>query len=383
MKFWIPVVAMLMFLYSANGQSAFKTGYYINSHGTRINCLIDNRNLDKAIPEKLKYKMNDLSKVQKIRTDSIKEFFVSGYYFKKLPDAGYRTDPNKPNASEYFRILSRSDYSLLMSYHGGHKIFLVELPDKDRIVLNPEQKNPGSAFSDSDNNNEERLREILACDEMDSSRFSQIRYNEKSLIKLMTEVYGCRKDRYQIYNAETKDVFKPVKYNLRLGTGFALYEESKYSNKADNVIQLGFETEYMLGRKSNPFVISAELFTGYFYGTTYSNYIHRFIDLKYFSVYLVPALKQYIKIKDNTLISLNLGIGMGIENIIPSDNFTFFSNTGTGRMFSNYQYIGTSVKIKDKYNVECRFFNHDFDFAKYKGIPFRASSIALILGYTL
>lgn len=243
-------------------QAQFEPGYVVDNEGNRTECLI--RNTGKVVnPNKFEYRLTSGSDIKTGTLETVKRFGISNssyQYERFMVDVDWSASKGNALSTHYapeysteklfLRILLEGEASLyvFIGNNGLEKYFFKIGDNEVRQLLYKQYVHEGAARENV--TYKEQLLKDMTCSSLDRSRFTALRYNERSLLDIFSDYNKCIGSPSVDYTRlKDKGIFK---VSLRAGIGFSGLEVRQTMPVSVNTFDpqmfpiLGLETSYVL-----------------------------------------------------------------------------------------------------------------------------------------
>jgi hypothetical protein len=307
------------FLQVIRTQNSFQQGYFINSEGERIDCLIKNRDW-KNNPDRIEYKNSQEATSQVVTIKRMQEFgigdavkFVKAYV--EVDRSSERMDKISYTKQPQF---SREEHLIKVLMEGTVNLYSYEEVDLVRFFY---QKEGGSieplvfkSFRTSENliaKNEEyksELWEQLKCDGITLDDIQSLEYRKESLVTFFSKYFKCLGEDYKVYKQNLQRDL--LSLNLRPGvrlSSLAINGPSTFSRD----VEFGNHLEWRLGLELEVFMpIANNRYAILFEPTIHSFQAEQRTDLQtikvdYTSLEIPLGLRYYVFLSDQGKLMLN------------------------------------------------------------------------------
>jgi len=378
-----------------SAQIGFQKGYFIDTSGKKIDCLIKNVDWENN-PYKFEYKSSEKAEVSIATIDDVTEFAV-------------------PNEIRFIRqsvLIDRSSRNL-------NGISSVQQPDfqKETIFLRVVVEGKANLFRFRDSNNEkyffssesfnveqliykkylvpggrigtnntfrQQLRNALQCEDIEIKDMKSLPYRRKDLQKVFVTYNQCEKADFVNWEA-TKDSTGSFLLTIRSGVNYGRAKMRSSTIASRNVdfdnqltFTIGLEGEFILPFHNRKWSLFAEPTYQYYKPASVSE-PQRF-TLTYQSLEIPVGLRHRFYINDESNIYLNLGATIDLpfksKVDVPSSfdldmnsSLTFFAGAG-------YKFMG-------RYSVEIRYFTPRRIVSEYAAMDVNYEKLSFVVGYAI
>ncbi len=212
-------------------QAQFEPGYVVDNEGNRTECLI--RNTGKVVnPNKFEYRLTPGSDIKTGTLETVKRFGISNsscQYERFMVDVDWSTSKGNALSTHYapeystvqlfLRIVLEGEASLyvFIGDNGLEKYFFKIGDSEVRQLLYKQYVHEGAVRENV--TYKEQLLKQMTCSSLDRSRFTALRYNERSLLDIFSDYNKCIGSPLTDYaRLKNKGAFQ---VKLRAGIGFA------------------------------------------------------------------------------------------------------------------------------------------------------------------
>lgn len=250
---------LLFFIIISNAQSDFQNGYFIDSNGKKIDCLIDNKNWSYT-PIRIKYKINKNSEILLKDTEDIREFLI--YEKVKYIKSKVNIDMSSSKIDELStsRISTFEQQELLLKVLLEGDIRLYQFSEvnleryfyskQDSIIPLEYKKYLTTSGNIGENLNYKiQLKNDLSCASLSAKK---IKYNARSLINYFKDYINCKSltinENYSNLNQKKGKInlFGKISYSLSSLTVKNNLDYRDIANfDAGHSYKIGFELEYL------------------------------------------------------------------------------------------------------------------------------------------
>jgi len=300
-------------------QITYQPGYFLNNNGIKTECLIKNVAW-KNNPVEFSYKLSETDEAQKGYINSVSEFSVSGYKFKRFTTKLDRSgrdiatmselrEPTWVNETLFLNVLVEGK-ATLYQYEDGNLVRFFTSTSND----NEAQQLVYKPYKESDMqigyNNQFRgqLYSVMKDEFPDLKRFSNLKYEKDVLVNLFTD-YNAKKGEL-VNNINDKKNKSSINFKITAGVAFNsvsakqsfTYRESSsdFSTKAS--LRVGAEVEVILPFNNSKWAVFAN--PGYqHYKDSYDKVDSWQVDYTFVDVPL--GVRHYMYVSKKSKIFLN------------------------------------------------------------------------------
>lgn len=409
----IQVCLMVLFIFfstQGHAQIHFESGYFIDSTGERVDCLI--RNSDwKNSPANFKYKLSENDEVKTGTPESVKEFAVGDQFkfiSRKVEIDRSRSELKRMSRSrqpafekEHLFLEALVEGKANLYFYTEDNLFRffynVDEGDITQLVYKPYMNEAGKVAEN--NTFRQQLWNDLQCADFTERNFNNLTYSRRSLINIFMAYSKCHD--VEPFNMKAT-IEKRDLFNLTLRPGVR-YASLKVENKAslpkpvDLGTQigwrLGLEGEFVFPFNKNKWALAAEPTYQYFKSGPVSVAAAELVEreykmqLQYESIEVPISLRHYFYLNQASKIYISASYLF---------DFPFKSGLYSYRLNGDKLYddvkitdknnawaVGAGLKMLDNYSLEIRYQSSRDLFSKYMYWRTNYNQISLIAGYTL
>jgi hypothetical protein len=393
MKKSIIALALILFSINSFSQIKFEKGYFINSSGQKVDCLI--KNVDwKNNPIEFEYKIAEDSLVEKANINNVKEFGV--YNQSKYIRATVEIDRSRDD-------INNLDYEANPTFQ-KEQLFLKALIEGQANLYSFEDKQLRRYFYNVNNSeitqlvyknykiSESRLGENnrfrqqlfidLKCQSISKDDFETLKHNKKELIRIFKKYNECENSSYVNFEElKKKDLFNVT---IKPGLNFSsLSIHNSIANRRDTDFgnelspRVGIEAEFILPYNKNKWSIIIEPSFQYFKSTSNNDQL---VTVCYSSIEVTAGVRHNFYLNSNSKIFIQ-----GLYAVDYSGNSTIKFDTGSVlNLYTTNNFVfGAGYKYGKKYSLELRYYTSRDLLAKYLSWSSSYNTISVIFGYTL
>lgn len=389
----------------AVAQNKFQKGYIMTTNGQKINCYILNEDFFNT-PEKFKYKLSLDSEVKTILASRLQSLLIESHLkyqrhsVKIDKSSDFIDELSLTRLSEFedanllLKVLVEGKTDLLSYSTSKFKRFFYK---KEGILYPLEYKRYKTKINTvgENLNYQIQLKDNFNCE---SRTWSNISYNEKSLVKFFTEYNSCKGSsniNYYLRNESRKPII-----NLRGKAGLGISKvknlESGIDLESKQIFKIGLEFEYNLPLNNYKW----SLFIEPTFQTKYSSefkfpvgsgevpssgvitLIYGDASVNFSSIDLPIGIRYYI-------IDKTLFINAGVNTFFPVDreiikNNPLSNETTSIRINSNIGFLtGIGYLINNKFSLELRYNTYELIYERTgrTNVPFNSNNISFKVGY--
>lgn len=400
MKTTISTIFILLFCFKINAQSTFKDGYYVNNSGDSIQGLI--KDLDwKTNPDEIQFKTNSASRIKNLKPEDISFFEISNKV--KYKSANIYVDVSENSISDlskkrlpqfekkhlFLKVLEEGEANLYQYTEGSLVRYFIETDEADLQQL-IYKRYLNKYYRIRENNNfRQQLLNALKCDELSESEFSDLKYKEKSLRKIVSKYNSCSNN--STYSYEIRDSKTSFHLAIRPGIQFATFETKEGVNNSSGTtfdyetsFRVGIELEFILPLNNKKWALILE--------PTYQEYSSRvdvlvdgffptFREAEYASIEIPFGVRYYMFLNKKSQVFVNAGmawdIGIGDNEVNGNRGARLDLKGSLNPMF------GIGFRFMDKFSFEYRLQTGRDLLGEYAAKKSTFTSSQLILGYRL
>ena len=419
---YIIFFAALLITFQTFGQINFEPGYFINNQGKRINCLIKNIGW-KDNPSKIVYKLGKDSKEELTATiGMMKEFGIgNSVKFQKFTvnidkSSERYSEMSEKKAPEFIKeeillkVLLEGEANLY--YYEGQNIYRffysVDGSEIEQLIY---KKFKASRWKTGTNTTyRNQLFNDLKCSRLTADSFKNIRYNETSLLAILTKYNECKSSKIINY----ADKKKAGNFNINIKAGISLsslkmefnseniFTEDRFSTDFDTkaLYKFGAELEYIFATNKNKWALFIEPTIFQTYKAESSIFIERSSTsfnsnafASYTFIEIPIGLRHYFYLTDTNISKLFINVAY----VIPIDlkkSAIDYADANTGNTLGGIEVeinsrsnmiFGVGYSFNNKYSIELRTATSrnvlSNGITELKGTY--TTSVSLNLGYTL
>ena len=401
MKTYFKTTLLFLFVFSMTGfaQINFEHGYFINSQGEQINCLI--KNLDwKNNPTEFEYKLTENSETQFGNIKQVSEFSISGgakfirtkveidLSSNVLSELSIYREPNFESKELFLKVLVTGSSNLYKYSKTGMYRYFFNKPNTEikQLVFKKYLLNIENKTGKNDMYKQQLFNEVN-CNATPIKNFISIKYHEKDLVKYFTNYNRCSGD-----NAVEEKKEKRKWFSLRVRPGITFsslsinHDRDKFDFNKETGFSIGLQAGCILPFNKNKWEVFIEP-TYHSYKTTgkfndfsqFSNNIYE-IAVDYKSIELPFGVKHKFYINNNVNIFLSVGYYVDI-----SLNSTVKYKSGKTLEVESTSSIlgGVGIEVLKKFSVEYRVLGSRGLFSNNTAYDSSYQSSSIILGYKL
>lgn len=398
--------SLLLFLltiisFTANCQTSYKDGYFIDNANQKIDCLI--KNLDwKNNPTEFDYKLQADSEVKKASIATVQEFGIynGSKYVRRSVDMDRSSGTLSNMNSSRTPIFEKEQLFLQVLIAGKASLYLYEEGSLQRFFYQdaggPVNQLVYKKYKKDDNlvgeNNlfRQQLMNELNCQGLSVSQMNNLEYSKGHLVRYFLGHNECAESEVVNYEAFNKK----KRFNLNFRTGLnssSLAIDNLASGPGgidrrnttfDNEISLrfGFEAELVMGFNNNKWAVIFE--PTYQYYKTEKQLPELFADLDYSTIEVPIGLRHYIFFNENSKLFVNASVvfilSSDLSIIYEPDSIDLVDGKSNPNMA-----FGLGYNYNNKYNLEFRIHSNRQVMAQYRNWKTDYSVISVIFGYTL
>lgn len=403
MKKFLLLFFLLVCLKSYS-QTRYENGYFLKNDGTKVVCLI--KNIDwKNNPDQFEYKFTENSEVLKETIERVKKLVILNKhtyerYAIKIDTSSsiarsldYNPEPKFKHTTVFLKVLTAGDATLLSYQKSLNKRYFYTL-DKENVqqlihkrYLVYNQRNGHKEIA-INNQFKRQILVNLKCETITEAQIKQLKYDEKSLIRIFNSYNSCQNPGIKNTLVQNKDNNKKDLFKLNIRGGIktaslkrtSSYSEIEFGNKSN--VYVGMELEFTMPFNNGKWAILIE--------PTYTSYealaeapldpLFESIDIKYSALTFPIGIRHYLFLNDNSKFFFNLGYKFYISDISFEDHIKFLPGTSQGKSdLRNLTIVGAGFKI-GKSSLEVRYGSNDL----FGGVLTRKyNEASIIFGYSL
>ncbi|MEO5979824.1 MAG: tRNA modification GTPase [Chryseolinea sp.] len=399
MNKYLFLVLCIIPMLSCFSQIHYEKGYFIDTDGTKVECLIKNIEW-KNNPSRFDYKLSDNSEELKASTANVNEFVIYGAAkFVKATVNIDRSDqsvdgmstkrnPEFQNETVFLRVITegKADLFQLSDSKLEKYFFRVSESSIEQLVFKKYFIDVGK-FGEN-NLFRQQLTVSLKCPGISLESMSSIRYNKTELAKLFITYNKCEGDIAADDHINVTQVSKKHWFNLTIRPGV---EFSSFSIRNTNVnylnmdfdnkigFRLGMEAEFILPFNKNKWSIIIEPSYQHYKDGTINRGEH--VNVRYNSIETPISIRHYFFLSDRSRIFVNAGLTLDYDM---NSTIDFEKPSSSDLNISanlNYNF-GTGYKF-DRYSLELRYFTPRNLLNQYTYYQGAYNKVAIIVGYSL
>lgn len=335
MKKGLLIFLHVLFCTTTYSQVNFEKGYFIDSEGNKIECLI--KNIDWGYnPTEIVYKLDMDSKSKTITTVSAREFGVynSLKYVSRTVDIDRSTEdlsklgisPNPVFKEEtlFLKVLVEGKANLYYYGHGNLKRFFYNVDENNIEQLIFKTYKDSTNLKLIENNRfRQQLWNSLSCSSMERKKFENLDYHKKVLIKIFSEYNACIGAEFLTYEDKIKRKILSISLRPRINFQSLNAHNALDKNKFDwgnkTGFGMGIEAEFFLPLNKNKwsFIIEPtfQSFNGRINSPEYYNPRSFLIaDMDYQSIEIPIGIRHYFYLNQKWKLFVNATVTYEISN---------------------------------------------------------------------
>lgn len=373
-------------------QIKYENGYFINSDGSKITCLI--KNMDwKNNPKEFSYKVMENSEELKADIKTVSEFGISNFakYMRfsveidsSSEDMNHLSNNRNPEFSNkelFLKVLIEGKATLFYYEKGTFSKYFYTLDSSNAEQLIFKSYLNSESEIKENNSFKQQLVNNLKCQKITPADIERIRYRKSDLVRIFTLYNECQNSG----NIDYEQSANRDKFNLSVRPGLnysslvinSPSEESEIDFGIQLTFRLGVEIESILPFNKNKWALIIEPTFQYFNSENSSN--NRYYEVNYKSIELPIGVRYYLFLNENSKIYLNSSyvIDFDLNSEISSVSGRWAEITSS----PNWAF-GLGYNQKNKYSVEMRY-GLSRDIIKNSSFDSHYKTFSLILGYNI
>jgi len=402
---FIKCVIIALVSFQTSAQIIFEEGYFVESTGQRIDCLIRNEDWN-SNPTKFSYKLNENADVLIKGLSDVEEFGITGKSqyvratvdidrsssnLKKLSD---QREPVFKSETLFLKVLIEGvsslyryrDQNLTRFFYKTTEIPYTQLIYKEYLV-SPTKRSRNTYF-------QQQLYTTVNCPNLTTLAISRVDYTTKDLIKHFIKDNACRQVNYTHYEAKGN----PISFNLALRPGLNVanletvnertsIRDSKFQN--ETTFRIGLEAEFRLPFKKQKWSLTIEPHYETYKSENYkagesgprTDFINK---VDYQTLNLPAAIRYYSYLDQHSSLFYNAGFQF---NFNLDSTISFARGDGVETIYDikagQNLFLGIGYKYKNKYGIEFRFNTTRDLLVNYISTGSNFKSFSVITSYTL
>ena len=407
-KLIIPILLIFIALHSF-GQIRFESGYFIDNHNRRVECLVKNTDW-KNNPSEFDYKLTSNGITEKGNLTTVKEFGVTGFSKYIMADikidlSSYDVnnlsktrDPEWSQEKLFLKVLVEGKANLYYYENSGLILFFYSTSTDtvvNQLVYKEyfEQKNKDfvEEFAISVNNKfHQQLWVNVKCANTREADIEKIAYRKSDLVKYFQNYNDCSGITNMVF--EKKKGNKSFHLKISPGINYSYLSvintyDKNYSTDFENQLnfRIGLEAEFILPFNKNKWGILFEPTFQYFSDEVQKTNYNVIIDLN--TIEFPIGLRHYF--------FLNKEIKL-FADIIFIPSYGFYFNSTFERQYTTSSILPTYLEIKPshsfafggglgykKLSAEIRYYTNRNLLNNYASWYSDYRRFSLILGFTI
>ena len=373
-------------------QIIFENGYFIDSQGTKKDCLI--KNIDwKNNPTTFEYKLSESSEESQIGIESVKEFGVysESKYIRadvdmdrsseKLDELSTTRNPVFKKERLFLKVLIEGKANLYMYEEGNLKRYFYSYNESEIEQLIYKSYSVKHGEIRRNRHFQQQVWNNLKCPSITNRVIENLEYKRKDLINFFSTYDNCHDGDFTDFNKRpARDLFNlSIRPGLDYSTLSVYNEASFFGADFDNEVRfrLGLEAEFVMPFNKNKWSIIVEpTFNNY---ESEGNVRNTQWITKYNSIELPIGLRHYFFINDrakvfiNAAFVLDFALGSAVER-----------NPGSVLdIGSQHSYVVGAGYKNNKIGFEIRYLTNREILKDYLFWRSEYNSLSLIFGYSI
>ncbi|EAR01129.1 tRNA modification GTPase [Maribacter sp. HTCC2170] len=398
--------SLLLFLltvisFTVNSQNSYESGYFMDSSGQRINCLI--KNIDwKNNPTEFEYKVQMDSEVKKATISTVKEFGIhnSSKYIRHtvdidrslgtLGDLNNSRNPIFKKELLFLQVLIESKATLYLYEEGSLQRFFYEDANGSIKQLIHKKYKTDNNFVGENNLFRQQILNELNCQGLSERQIDNLKYSKGQLVNYFIKYNECEDSK--VINYETKHKKKLFNLNFRVGlnsTSLAIDNLASGPSGIDRRItafgnetglRIGFEAEFIMGFNNSKWSLIVE--PTYQYYKTEKQLPELSADLDYTTIEMPVGLRHYIFLTEKSKLFVNASVVLILNSdlsIIYEPNSKDLVNGASNPNLA----FGMGYNYNNKYSMEFRINTNRQVLSKSQNWTTDYNVMSVIFGYTL
>lgn len=405
MKKLLTLVIAIIFSINSYSQVNFEKGYFIDNGDQRTDCFIKNADW-KNNPTEFKYKLNENSEQQTGTIQTIKEFGVSNFIYRRylvqidkssnhVTDLTTEKNPEFVKETVFLKALVKGNSNLYAYETGNIKRFFFNTGNTDiqQLIYKKYLMDNGRNEIGENVLYKQQLLNSLNCDDVTTNDIKNVDYTEKSLTKLFIKENKCNNPDYEVtVKKEKRDLFN---LRIKMGVNFSSLTVIKYGPyiKADldygSKINFrpGFEAEYILPFNKNKWSFALESYYQNFKDNEPDNLSEttfEFANVEYSAIDISFGIRHYFFLNDNSKIFLT---GSYVAGIPLNKQFSYkiqYQVEETKELDLRFNpAVGLGFDYNDKMSLEFKYNFSTTILDKYAFWTSEYDTFSIVLGYNL
>jgi len=415
MKLYVLSFLLIVCVISSYSQVKFEKGYYISDTGSRVDCLIKNRDW-KYNPNSFSFKLTDSSEVQTGSIDTVMEFAILGVskYVKHAVLMDRSSNSLRDMSTVRSAVFNEEELFLEVLIEGDASLFRFKEGNLDRYFFSVNNSQirqlvykrfmgaRGTDVINYDKNlilensrYKQQLWNALKCDVITQSSINVVDYFKKDLVKFFLRYNKCHNSLAENYEEfKGQDSFhisvKVGAYNSSLSLSNS---ESTYFDMIDFGSQVGYslgvETEFVMpfnnrkwgfGVGANFQSFSAEKEVLYVNLTTLKKTTMVSVDYKSIEVPFSLRYYMFLNQKSKLFIDASYIVDVTMSSSLYADRKDLLDLDVKSR---NNVGLGLGYKFDDKYSVEFKINSSRNILGNYSFWDSNYNKTSIAVGYTL
>jgi len=375
-------------------QIRFQKGYFINTSGKKIECLIKNVDWEKN-PSKFEYKSSENAEVLTATIDDVTEFAVPNEIRfvrqsvlidrsnRDLNGISSTQQPDFQKETIFLRVVVEGKASLFRVRDSkNEKYFFSSQSSKVEQLIYKKYLLPGGDIG-ANNTFRQQLRNALQCKEIEVRDLKSLSYRRRELQKVFVTYNQCENADFVNWEA-TKDSMRSFVLTIRPGINYGRAKMRSAPIASSNVdfdnqltFRIGLEGDFTLPFHNRKWSLFAEPTYQYYKPASVSE-PQRF-TLTYQSLEIPIGIRHKFYMNDQSNIFINLGatidlpfkskvdVPSGIDlDMKPSSNF----------------FAGAGYKFLDRFSFEIRY-STPSTIIQYTVMDVNYKKLSFVLGYSI
>ncbi|MEZ4797867.1 MAG: hypothetical protein R2785_11955 [Flavobacteriaceae bacterium] len=396
MKLQLTTLLLLFTLFTYS-QTNFEKGYFINTNGDNVECLIKNEDWSNN-PTDFKYKLTEGSEIQTGNITQIIEFGI-GNSFKFIKEEvdvdistnhvsnlSYLSEPEWEKRTVYLKVLISGKASLYFYASPGINRYFYNLENGKVVQLIHKRYQTFDRNIKVNNDFRQQLyNSFLDCNSLEIKDFNAVNYNQPSLSKIIKSYNDCSGSNSNYFETNNAN----LSFNLKVKGGLNVttlnnlnYPYNSNRNASfGNILgyRVAVEGEVILPFRNNKWSIFLEMAKVQKVHKETENQAGK-VEFTYDFFEIPIGVRYYMFLSQDSKLSLHAGHA---RDLFPSLEVNYESNGGfkndapSGSWFFGAGYHFNNISIETRLNIkaviERNTPNYSSDY----------NNLSLTLGYTL
>jgi len=401
MKFKLFLLTIILSTFSAISQTNFETGYFIQTNGDKVACLIKNEDWIGS-PTTFTYKLEENGETKVGSIDNVIEFgsAQSFKYIKTKVEIDQSSDnvnnlsnvraPIMKEETLFLKTLVEGKASLYFTQRDNIARYFFSMDNGEirqliykRFLVSPLKMALNERYK-------QQLATTLSCSSLSARNFEDLQYKTNSLVDLIKKYNNCEDSDFVVFKKNSQK----GKFNLSIRPGvtfnsfsFQKEGENEIAFDSNTGIRIGLEVEYILPFNNGKWSIFAE--------PTYRNYKAEkeivyvkmttfekvtLVTAEYNSIEFPVGARHYMFVNQNAAFFVDAAVIMDLTKL--DSKMTSSDEVGYDLDIDGSLALGLGVgfRYKNKYNIEARY-HTAHRLLNYWNINSDYNSFAIIAGY--